>query len=46
MTTLGKLPQAKGKTCSKKKKSPIWQKRDIGVFTYIWTAQIVTEVVG
>ena len=25
-----------------KKKFPFWQKRDIGVFTYIWTAQSLT----
>ena len=24
------------------KKFPFWQKRDIGVFTYIWTAQSLT----
>ena len=26
----------------KKKKFPFWEKRDIGVFTYIWTAQSLT----
>ena len=26
----------------KKKKFSFWQKRDISVFTYIWTAQILT----
>ena len=25
-----------------KKKFPFWQKRDIGVFTYIWTTQSLT----
>ena len=26
----------------KKKRFPFWQKCDIGVFTYIWTAQSLT----